>query len=170
MVGVRRATEHAHRQAAKALSRLGAHSEHAVKRGNRGGLVAWQPPHMRDEDLVPLTAGGLPRQLVTSHRHSAQTPGPNLTSGHGPAVDGGALDAHADQDTQEFVAVADVAVLVGVAWALKIRDYAEKYVGSWNGTDARNACSSGGTAMPMLSRGRSWLGVSGPGGVRGRPG
>jgi hypothetical protein len=77
---------------------------------------------MRDEDLVPLTAGGLPRQLVTSHRHSAQTPGPNLTSGHGPAVDGGALDAHADQDTQEFVAVADVAMLVGVAWALKIRD------------------------------------------------
>jgi hypothetical protein len=34
----------------------------------------------------------------------------------------------ADKDAQEFVAVADVAVLVGVAWALKIREYEEKYV------------------------------------------
>jgi hypothetical protein len=32
----------------------------------------------------------------------------------------------ADQDAQAFVAVADLAVLVGVAWALEIRQYAEK--------------------------------------------
>jgi hypothetical protein len=40
------------------------------------------------------------------------------------------VDAQADQDAQEFVAVADVAVLVGVAWALKIKEYAAKYVGT----------------------------------------
>ena len=34
----------------------------------------------------------------------------------------------ADKDAQEFVAVADVAMLVEVAWALKIREYDEKYV------------------------------------------
>jgi hypothetical protein len=65
---------------------------------------------------------------VTSHRDSAQTPGPNPSFGHGPAVDGGALDAHADQDAQEFVAVADVAVLVGVAWPLRLRECEDKYV------------------------------------------
>jgi hypothetical protein len=64
----------------------------------------------------------------------------------------------ADQDTQEFVAVADLAMLIGVAWALRIRAYAEKHVGSWNGTDARNACSSAGTAVPMLSWSLAGLG------------
>jgi hypothetical protein len=94
----------------------GAHSEDAVE---RGGLVAWQPPHVRDEDLVPLTVGESPRHLMGSHRDSAQTPGPNPSSGHGPAVDGGAVDAQADKDAQELVVVDDLAVLVGVAWALR---------------------------------------------------
>jgi hypothetical protein len=60
-----------------AWSRLGAHSEHAVERGDGAD---WLPGNLRkgrDEDLVPLIAGGLPRHLVTSHLDSAQTPGPN---------------------------------------------------------------------------------------------
>ena len=40
------------------------------------------------------------------------------------------MDAQADQDAQEFVAVADLAVLVGVAWALKSRDYEEEVPGT----------------------------------------
>jgi hypothetical protein len=40
------------------------------------------------------------------------------------------VDAQADQDAQEFVAVADLAVLVGVAWALKSRDCAEEVPGT----------------------------------------
>ena len=130
MVGSAPCPEHAHGQAANALPRMGAHSEHAVERGERGGPVAWQPPQVQDEDLVPPIAGGLPRHLVTSHRDSAQTPGRIRPPGHGPAVDGGAVDAQADQDAQEFVAVADLAVLVGVAWALKSRDYAEEVPGT----------------------------------------
>jgi hypothetical protein len=97
------------------------------------------------------------------------------------ALDGGAVDARADQDAQELVAVADVAVLVGATWvvhlshasldhpaqwlsnksstsatqrrwlrALKSRECAEKYVGT--GPKPRNACTSAGTAVPMLSR------------------
>ena len=65
--------------------------------------------------------------------------------------------------------MADVAVLVGVAWALKIREYEEKEV-RWNGTDARNACSSAGTAVSMLSRGLARLGASAPPDAPGRPG
>jgi hypothetical protein len=56
------------------------------------------------------------RRSATETRHK---PPANPTSGHGPAVDGGAVDAQADQDAQEFVAMADLAVPVGVAWALK---------------------------------------------------
>jgi hypothetical protein len=55
----------------------GAHSEDAVE---RGGLVAWQPPHVRDEDLGPLTAGASPRHSMTSHRSSSQTPQAGIQS------------------------------------------------------------------------------------------
>src|SRR5918993_1815861 len=52
----------------------------ALRRRLWGGRTvrtgAGQPPHMRDEDLVPLTAGGLPRPFASSHRSSAQTLGP----------------------------------------------------------------------------------------------
>src|SRR4029434_5425646 len=44
--------------------------------GERGGLVAWQPPHRQDEDLVPLTAGAcFPRRggsPQVSRQHSAR--------------------------------------------------------------------------------------------------
>jgi hypothetical protein len=77
MVGVRRAPEHAHQQAANGLSRMGAHSEHAVERGNGGGPVAWQPPHRQDEDLVPLTAGACSPRRRSSRRIPRQTSGPD---------------------------------------------------------------------------------------------
>jgi hypothetical protein len=87
MVGVRRVPEHAHRQAAKTLPRLGAHSEHAVDAGERGGLVAWQPPHRQDEDLVPLTAGACSPRRMSSRRIPRQTSGPdsNPHDGRGAA-------------------------------------------------------------------------------------
>ena len=76
------------------------------------------------------------------------------------------MDAQADQDAQDFVAVADLAVLVGVAWALKSRDYAEEVPGTGAtsllfcqielrlaGVSSPSSRSVSGTAVPMLSRG-----------------
>jgi hypothetical protein len=61
-----------------------AHSEDVCGAGERCGPVAGQPSHMRDEDLVPLTAGGLPRPSASSHRSSAQT----LRAESGPPATG----------------------------------------------------------------------------------
>src|SRR5215218_5843492 len=74
--GVRRAPGHAHGQAAKAPAENGSALRTRCGAGERGGPVAWQPPHMQDEDLVPRMAGGLPRPTVISHRSSTQTLGP----------------------------------------------------------------------------------------------
>jgi hypothetical protein len=150
--------------------------------GERGGLVAWQPPQVRDEDLVPLTAGGLPRHLEGSHRDSAQTLGrirPPATGRPSMAVPWTPKPTRTLRSSLPW----RLAVLVGVAWALKSRDYAEEIPGTGAtsllfcqierrlaGVSSPSSRSVSGTAVPMLSPGPAGLGVSGPGGVRGRPG
>ena len=53
----------------------------------RGGLVAWQPPHRQDEDLVPLTAGACSPRRMSSRRIPRQTsrPDPSPHDGSGAA-------------------------------------------------------------------------------------
>jgi hypothetical protein len=73
-VGMRGPTEHAWgTQQCRCLTRA---LRGRCGAGERSGPVAWQPPHMRDEDLVPLTAGVLLRHLEGSPRSLAQTLGP----------------------------------------------------------------------------------------------
>jgi hypothetical protein len=74
---MRGATGHARRQAGNALPRSGAHSETRCGAGDRGGPVAWQPPHRQDGDLVPLTAGACSPHPGSSRRIPRQTSGPD---------------------------------------------------------------------------------------------
>jgi hypothetical protein len=45
--------------------------------GGTGGLVAWNPPHRQDEDLVPLTAGACSPRRRSSRQVPRQTSGPD---------------------------------------------------------------------------------------------
>ena len=73
-VGMRGPTEHAWgTQQSRCLTRA---LRGRCGAGERGGPVAWQPPQLQDEDLVPLTAGVLLRHSEANHRSSAQTLGP----------------------------------------------------------------------------------------------
>ena len=51
--------------------------QHAAVQEQKGGPVAWQPPHRQDEDLVPLTAGACSPHRRSSRRIPGQTSGPD---------------------------------------------------------------------------------------------
>jgi hypothetical protein len=86
MVGVRSATGTlAGRMQSVCLER--AHSN-TLWSENRCGPVAWQPPHLRDKELVPPTAGGALRHPLPSHRSPAQTlSDDSLVAGRAKAID-----------------------------------------------------------------------------------
>jgi hypothetical protein len=85
MVGMSRVPEHAHPAGCESPAEIGSALRTRCGAGEQGGLVAWQPPHRQDEDLVPLTAGACSPYRMSSRRIPRQTtrpdPSPHDSSG-----------------------------------------------------------------------------------------